>query len=84
MAAVAEVVHGMWGKDIPVMPTMAAGASDSIYTRTAGMPSYGVGGGWNDIDDIRMHGRDERDKIGNFYQTVEFTYRIMKKLSTEQ
>jgi acetylornithine deacetylase/succinyl-diaminopimelate desuccinylase-like protein len=82
MAAVADVVHGMWGKDIPVMPTMAAGASDSIYTRAAGMPSYGVGGGWSDIDDIRMHGRDERDKIGNFYQTVEFTYRLMKKLST--
>jgi hypothetical protein len=43
-----------------------------------------VGGGWNDIDDIRMHGRDERNKIGNFYQTVEFTYRLMKKLSTVQ
>ncbi|MEP6900090.1 MAG: M20/M25/M40 family metallo-hydrolase, partial [Rhodanobacter sp.] len=54
MAEVAEVVHGMWGKDIPVMPVMAAGASDSIYTRAVAMPSYGVGGGWNDIDDIRM------------------------------
>ncbi|MFA6231873.1 MAG: M20/M25/M40 family metallo-hydrolase [Rhodanobacter sp.] len=84
MAAVADVVHGMWGKNIPVMPVMAAGASDSIFTRAAGMPSYGVGGGWNDIDDIRMHGRDERNKIGNFYETVEFTYRLMKKLSTVQ
>lgn len=81
MSEVADVVHGMWGKDIPVMPVMAAGASDSIFTRAAGIPSYGVGGGWNDVDDIRMHGRDERDAIGNFYQTVEFTYRLMKKLS---
>jgi acetylornithine deacetylase/succinyl-diaminopimelate desuccinylase-like protein len=72
----------MWGKDIPVMPTMAAGASDSIFTRAAGMPSYGVGGGWSDIDDVRAHGRDERDEIGNFYQTVEFTYRLMKELTT--
>lgn len=84
MADVAEVVHGMWGKHIPVMPVMAAGASDSIFTRTAGIPSYGVGGGWNDLDDIRMHGRDERNQIGNFYQTVEFTYRLMKKISTVQ
>ena len=84
MADVTDVVHGMWGKDIPVMPVMMAGASDSIFTRAAGIPSYGVGGGWNDIDDIRMHGRDERNKIGNFYQTVEFTYRLMKKLSTVQ
>ncbi len=29
-----------------------------------------------------MHGRDERNKIDNFYQTVEFTYRLMKKLSS--
>lgn len=82
MDAVAAVVHGMWGKDIPVMPMMAAGASDSIFTRAAGIPSYGVGGGWNDVDDIRMHGRDERDAIGNFYQTVEFTYRLMHQLTT--
>jgi acetylornithine deacetylase/succinyl-diaminopimelate desuccinylase-like protein len=84
MAQVADVVHGMWGKQIPVMPVMAAGASDSIFTRAAGIPSYGVGGGWNDIDDIRMHGRDERNEVGNFYQTVEFTYRLMKKLSSVQ
>ena len=81
MGHVAKVVHEIWGKDIPVMPVMAAGASDSIFTRAAGMPSYGVGGGWWDIDDIRAHGRDERDEAGNFYQTVEFTYRLMKELS---
>ncbi|HSM95429.1 MAG TPA: M20/M25/M40 family metallo-hydrolase [Rhizomicrobium sp.] len=84
MGTVAKVVHEMWGKDIPVMPTMAAGASDSIFTRAAGMPSYGVGGGWSDIDDVRAHGRDERDEIGNFYQTTEFTYRVMKALTTAQ
>jgi acetylornithine deacetylase/succinyl-diaminopimelate desuccinylase-like protein len=81
MASIAKVVHEMWGKDIPVMPVMAAGASDSIFTRAAGMPSYGVGGGWWDVDDIRAHGRDERDKPDNFYQTVEFTYRLMKELT---
>jgi acetylornithine deacetylase/succinyl-diaminopimelate desuccinylase-like protein len=62
---------------------MAAGASDSIFTRAAGMPSYGVGGGWWDINDIRAHGRDERNEMGNFNQTVEFTYRIMKELGTK-
>lgn len=80
MAQVTRVVHSMW-PGVPVMPEMAAGASDSIFTRAAGMPSYGVGGGWFDIGDIRAHGRDERDEIGNFYQTVEFTYRLMKELS---
>ena len=54
----------------------------SIFTRAAGIPSYGVGGGWDDLHDLRMHGRDERDEINNFYSTVEFTYRLMKELST--
>jgi len=81
MASVAKVVHSMW-PGVLVMPEMAAGASDSIFTRAAGIPSYGVGGGWSVISDIRAHGRDERQEIGNFYATVEFTYRLMKELST--
>jgi acetylornithine deacetylase/succinyl-diaminopimelate desuccinylase-like protein len=81
MAQIAKVVHSMW-PGVPVMPEMTAGASDSIFTRAAGMPSYGVGGAWFDVSDIRAHGRDERDESGNFYQTVEFTYRLMKELAT--
>jgi len=81
MGAITEVVHSMW-PGVMVLPQMAAGASDSIFTRAAGIPSYGVGGGWNDLNDLRMHGRDERKEIGDFYATVEFTYRLMKKLGT--
>lgn len=81
MTAITQVVHAMW-PGVVVLPQMAAGASDSIFTRAAGIPSYGVGGGWNDLNDLRMHGRDERKQIGDFYATVEFTYRLMKKLGT--
>jgi acetylornithine deacetylase/succinyl-diaminopimelate desuccinylase-like protein len=81
MASIAKVVHSMW-PGVPVLPEMAAGASDSVFTRSAGIPSYGVGGGWNDLKDLRMHGRDERDDVNNFYSTVEFTYRLMKELGT--
>jgi len=82
-ASVTKVVDSMW-PGVSVFPDMAAGASDSIFTRNAGIPSYGIGGGWNDIHDIRMHGRDERHEIGDFYSTVEFTYRLMKELSKAQ
>lgn len=81
MASIVNVVHSMW-PGVPVLPVMAAGASDSIFTRASGIPSYGVGGGWFDLNDIRAHGRDERDEMTNFYSTVEFTYRLMKELST--
>jgi acetylornithine deacetylase/succinyl-diaminopimelate desuccinylase-like protein len=80
MAKVTDVVHSMW-PGVTVEPVMDAGASDSIFTRNAGIPSYGVGGGWNDINDLRMHGRDERHEINDFYSSVEFTYRLMKALS---
>ncbi|MBV8978020.1 MAG: M20/M25/M40 family metallo-hydrolase [Alphaproteobacteria bacterium] len=77
--AVETVVHSMWpGK--PVIPAMAAGASDSIFTRNAGIPSYGVSGAWEDINDVRAHGRDERRAMDSFYQSIEFTYRLMKEL----
>lgn len=79
-AKVGAVVHSLW-PDVPVIPVMSAGASDSIFTRNAGIPAYGISGSWADIHDIRYHGRDERIGIDNFYQSVEFTYRLMKELS---
>ena len=76
---VEDVVHGLWPKVI-VLPEMSPGASDSRYTRTLGMPSYGIDAMFDDLDDGRAHGRDERIGVGAFDQDVEFTYRLMKAL----
>jgi acetylornithine deacetylase/succinyl-diaminopimelate desuccinylase-like protein len=75
-----KTVQAMW-PGVPVIPAMAAGASDSIFTRMAGIPSYGASGDWDDIADVRAHGRDERRDIGHFQSSVEFTYRLMKAYS---
>ncbi len=80
IALVQTVVDSMW-PGVSVIPDMSAASGDSIFTRQAGIPSYGIGGGWNDINDVRVHGRDERHEIGDFYSCVEFTYRLMKELS---
>jgi acetylornithine deacetylase/succinyl-diaminopimelate desuccinylase-like protein len=80
IASVQQVVNSMW-PGVMVIPTMSAASGDAIFTRQAGIPSYGIGGGWNDIHDVRVHGRDERHEIGDFYSCVEFTYRLMKELS---
>jgi acetylornithine deacetylase/succinyl-diaminopimelate desuccinylase-like protein len=74
-----EVTAEMW-PGIPVIPTMEAGASDSIYTMMAGLPSYGVSGVGVDFDDVRAHGRDERVRVESFYQGVEFYYLYLKAL----
>ncbi len=74
------VVHSMW-PGVPVIPWMDAGASDSVYTRAVGIPSYGSSSIFGDVDDVRAHGRDERVGVKNYYEGVEFTYRLMKAMS---
>jgi acetylornithine deacetylase/succinyl-diaminopimelate desuccinylase-like protein len=80
--AVRSVSDGMWPK-VVILPNMSAGASDSAYTRAAGLPSYGVDGIFQDVDDDRAHGRDERISIEAFNEELEFTYRLMKRLGDE-
>ena len=63
---------------------MEAGASDSIYTMNAGIPSYGFCGVAVDRDDRRMHGKDERLKVEAYYTGVEFYYLFLKALTDGQ
>ena len=63
---------------ITVVPFLEAGATDGVYTRNAGLPTYGAGGMAVDIDDIRAHGRDERVRVESFDRAVVFNYRLMK------
>jgi len=77
---VENVVHGLWPQVI-VLPEMSPGASDSRCTRALGIPSYGIDAMFDDLDDGRAHGRDERIGVRAFDQDVEFTYRLMKVLA---
>jgi acetylornithine deacetylase/succinyl-diaminopimelate desuccinylase-like protein len=63
---------------------MSTGASDGIYLRIHGMPVYGVSGMFCDIDDVRAHGKDERTGVKEFYDGVDFMYRLIKALSSEK
>ncbi|MDP3854417.1 M20/M25/M40 family metallo-hydrolase [Phenylobacterium sp.] len=80
MARFTKVVQGMW-PSVPVAPHMDLGATDSLYTRAVGMPSYAVGAIWGDIDDNRAHGRDERISTKAFSEAVEFDYRLIKSVA---
>lgn len=81
LATVERVSHSLW-PNVVVLPQMAAGASDSIYTRNAGIPSYGIDGAFDDLDDGRAHGRDERIGVTAFDEETEFTYRLMRELAS--
>jgi acetylornithine deacetylase/succinyl-diaminopimelate desuccinylase-like protein len=67
----------MW-PGVPVVATMGTGATDGLYFRQAGIPTYGVSGLFEDIDDVRAHGRDERVGVKQFYESLDFLYRLVK------
>ena len=75
-----KVAAEIW-PGIPVIPNMETGASDSIYTVAAGIPTYGINGVGIDQDDVRAHGKDERVRVAAYDQGVEFCYRFLKALT---
>jgi len=81
MKPIASLTNEFW-PGVPVLPLMATGASDGLYLRNAGIPTYGVSGLFSEIDDIRAHGRDERMGVQQFYDGTQFLYRLVKKLSS--
>lgn len=81
MRPLERVTDAMW-PSAPVIPEMETGASDSVYTIAAGIPSYGVSGVALDQDDVRAHGKDERVRVNSFYDGVEFYYRYLKALTS--
>ena len=78
-----QVVTAELWPDVPVLPVMSTGATDGLYLRNAGIPVYGVSGLFQDVDDVRAHGQDERIRAENFYQGMEFLYRLTKRLAGE-
>jgi len=81
MQTLERVAGSMW-PGAPVVPTMATGASDGVYTNAAGLPTYGISGIAIDLDDVRAHGKDERVRVESFYEGVDFYYRYLKALTT--
>jgi acetylornithine deacetylase/succinyl-diaminopimelate desuccinylase-like protein len=76
-----QIAAQMW-PGAPVIPDMETGASDSIYTVAAGIPSYGINGVAVDQDDIRAHGKDERVRVSAFFDGVDFYYRFLKLMTS--
>lgn len=80
--AISQVTESIWGK-LPIVPNMETGATDGLYLRNRGVPVYGVSGLFVDPtidDDNRAHGLNERIGVKEYYDQLEFTYRLLKAL----
>jgi acetylornithine deacetylase/succinyl-diaminopimelate desuccinylase-like protein len=78
--AVKRATEAQW-PGVPVVPIMVMGATDGLYLRRAGIPTYGIQGFFFDRDDIRFHGRDERMGVESFYEGETFLYELVKTLA---
>jgi acetylornithine deacetylase/succinyl-diaminopimelate desuccinylase-like protein len=78
--AVRDITDTMW-PGVATVPTMVMGATDGRFLRIAGIPTYGVQGFFQDRDDIRFHGRDERMPVQSYYEGQAFLYELVKKLA---
>ncbi len=77
-----ERLAGRFWPGIPVIPEMSTGATDGLYVRNAGIPVYGVGAIFEDLNDIRAHGRDERVRVDSFHTASRFWYEMLKLLAS--
>src|SRR5262252_2815285 len=66
---------------VPIVPVMSAGATDGLFLRNAGIPTYGHSGLASDVDDVRAHGNDERVAVKSFFEGGEYLYRLVKRLA---
>jgi acetylornithine deacetylase/succinyl-diaminopimelate desuccinylase-like protein len=83
LKTIGSVTDSLWS-GATVLPIQLAGATDGMYLRAIGIPTYGVQGFFINRDDFRAHGRDERISIESFYEGQTFLYRLIKALASPQ
>jgi acetylornithine deacetylase/succinyl-diaminopimelate desuccinylase-like protein len=81
MRPIESITAALW-PGVVVVPVMGTGATDGLYLRNAGIPTYGVEGIFGEMDDNRAHGRDERVGVQPYFDGLEFQYRLIKGLAS--
>jgi acetylornithine deacetylase/succinyl-diaminopimelate desuccinylase-like protein len=81
MGPIERLAGEMW-PGIPVLPVMDPWSGDSAQVRRAGIPTFGASGVFSD-DNGNEHGANERISMGAYYESVEYTYRLMKMLAAD-
>lgn len=77
MKLVARLIHARF-PGVPVVPVMAAGATDSMWFRARGVPSYGVSPVFMKGSDSFSHGLNERTPLSEIAPSIVY-YRAMLK-----
>lgn len=63
---------------VPLIPSMAAGATDGVFLEAIGIPVYGVPGTSGDPDGNGMHGLNERNSVRGVFVARDFLTDLVK------
>lgn len=80
MKVITRAVHARF-PDVPVVPVMSAGATDSMWFRGRGVPSYGVSPLFMKPSDSFAHGLNERIPVGEIGPAITFYKAVIKDLA---
>ncbi len=66
---------------LEIVPYMSSGGTDGMHFRAAGIPSYGVNGGYSKANDTFAHGLNERILQQTFYDNLAHWYVLLKAIA---
>jgi acetylornithine deacetylase/succinyl-diaminopimelate desuccinylase-like protein len=69
---------------LEIIPSMSSGGTDGMHFRAAGIPSYGVNGGYGKASDNFSHGLNERVQVQSFYDNIAHWYVLLPALASKQ
>ena len=80
VSAVTKAIH-LGYPNLPVFPSMSAGASDSMWFRHEHVPSYGISPLFSKASDRFSHGLNERVPIANIGPSISYFVSLFTDLS---
>ena len=80
MKVITRAVHARFPQ-VPVVPVMSAGATDSMWFRGKSVPSYGVSPLFMKASDSFAHGLNERIPVSEIAPAITFYKAVIKELA---
>lgn len=80
VASATRAVTAAWGK-VPVIASQSSGASDSMWYRTRGVPSYGASPTFIKDSDEFSHGLNERVSLSNIRPGITYYLTLLRDLA---
>jgi acetylornithine deacetylase/succinyl-diaminopimelate desuccinylase-like protein len=83
LGPIEKISARMW-PGVPVVPTMATGATDGRFLNHAGIPTYGFSAMFGDPDGNGAHGLNERLRVRSVYEGRDFLHELTKAYASRR